>query len=34
LGELIVEIGVAPTLPAEFVAFRIGRVGDSLEVTE
>ena len=34
LGELIVEIGVAPTLPAEFVIFRIGRVGDSLEVTE
>jgi phage tail sheath protein FI len=34
LGELIVEIGVAPTLPAEFVVFRIGRVGDSLEVTE
>jgi hypothetical protein len=34
LGELIVEIGVAPTLPAEFVVFRIGRVGDSLEMTE
>ena len=34
LGELIVEIGVAPTLPAEFVVFRIGRVGDTLEVTE
>lgn len=33
-GELIVEIGVAPTLPAEFVVFRIGRVGDTLEVTE
>jgi phage tail sheath protein FI len=34
LGELFVEIGVAPTLPAEFVIFRIGRVGDTLEVTE
>jgi phage tail sheath protein FI len=33
-GELIVEVGVAPTLPAEFVVFRIGRVGDTLEVTE
>jgi phage tail sheath protein FI len=34
LGELFVEIGVAPTLPAEFVIFRIGRVGDTLDVTE
>lgn len=34
LGELNVEIGVAPTLPAEFVIFRIGQVGDSLEITE
>lgn len=34
LGNLIVEIGVAPTLPAEFVIFRIGQVGDSLEITE
>jgi uncharacterized protein len=34
LGELFVEIGVAPVLPAEFVVFRIGRVGDTLEVTE
>jgi hypothetical protein len=34
LGELFVEIGVAPVFPAEFVVFRIGRVGDTLEVTE
>jgi hypothetical protein len=33
-GELIVQVGVAPTLPAEFVVFRIGRVGDTLEITE
>lgn len=34
LGQLMIEIGVAPALPAEFVVFRIGRVGDALEVTE
>jgi phage tail sheath protein FI len=34
LGELIVEIGVAPSAPAEFVVFRIGRAGDTLEVSE
>ena len=33
-GQLIVEIGVAPALPAEFVVFRIGRSQDTLEVTE
>ena len=33
-GQLFVEIGIAPTLPAEFVVFRIGKVGDTLEVTE
>ncbi len=33
-GQLLIEIGVAPALPAEFVVFRIGRVGDTLEVTE
>lgn len=33
-GQLFVEIGVAPALPAEFVVFRIGQVGDTLEVTE
>jgi phage tail sheath protein FI len=34
LGQLFIEIGIAPALPAEFVVFRIGRVGDTLEVTE
>jgi len=34
LGELFIEIGIAPTLPAEFVVFRIGRVGDTLDITE
>jgi hypothetical protein len=34
VGELIVEVGVAPVQPAEFVVFRIGRTGNTLEVTE
>jgi phage tail sheath protein FI len=34
LGQLIVEIGVAPALPFEFVILRVGRVRDSLEVRE
>ena len=31
---MVVEIGVAPELPAEFVVFRLGRVEDTLEVSE
>jgi phage tail sheath protein FI len=31
---MIVEIGIAPVIPAEFVVFRIGRTEDVLEVTE
>lgn len=34
LGELIVDIGVAPTIPAEFVVFRLGRIADALEISE
>jgi hypothetical protein len=34
LGQLNVEIGVAPALPAEFVVFRLGRTEDTLEVSE
>ena len=34
LGELVVEIGVAPARPAEFVVFRLGKQQASLEVTE
>jgi phage tail sheath protein FI len=33
-GQLVADIGVAPTIPAEFVIFRIGSTADSLEVTE
>jgi len=33
-GRLFVDVGVAPTIPAEFVVFRIGRTEDELEVTE
>jgi uncharacterized protein len=34
VGQMIAEVGVAPTLPAEFVVFRIGRTEDTLEITE
>jgi phage tail sheath protein FI len=33
-GQLVVDVGVAPTLPAEFVVFRIGRTEDTLQVSE
>ncbi len=33
-GKLIVEIGVAPTIPAEFIIFRIGRTVEELEMVE
>lgn len=33
-GQLNIEIGVAPSLPAEFVVFRIGRTEDTLEISE
>jgi hypothetical protein len=34
VGQLVIEIGVAPVIPAEFIIFRIGRSEDTLEVTE
>ncbi len=34
VGQMIAEVGVAPTKPAEFVIFRIGRTEDILEVSE
>jgi phage tail sheath protein FI len=34
VGRMIAEVGVAPTQPAEFVIFRIGRTADTLEVSE
>jgi phage tail sheath protein FI len=33
-GQMLAVIGVAPTEPAEFVVFRIGRTEDTLEVQE
>lgn len=33
-GQLIIDIGVAPVSPAEFVVLRIGRTRDELEITE
>ncbi len=33
-GQLILTIGVAPTIPAEFVVFRIGKAAEVLGVTE
>ena len=33
-GALNIEIGVAPSLPMEFIVFRIGRAADALEVSE
>lgn len=33
-GWMVAEIGVAPTQPAEFVVFRIGRTENTLEVQE
>jgi phage tail sheath protein FI len=34
VGQLIIEVGVAPVTPAEFVVFRIGRTDDTLEISE
>jgi Bacteriophage tail sheath protein len=34
LGQVVAEVGVAPSIPAEFVVFRIGRTENTLQVTE
>jgi phage tail sheath protein FI len=34
LGRLIVEIGVAPSKPFEFIVVRVGRINDAIEVTD
>lgn len=34
LGQLIVDVGIAPVIPAEFVVFRIGKTERGLELTE
>ena len=33
-GQLILDIGVAPVIPSEFIVFRIGRTQDTLELSE
>jgi len=33
-GQFIIEIGVAPTQPFEFVIFRLGKTRDAITVTE
>jgi len=33
-GRLMVDVGVAPTRPAEFIVFRVGRTVDELELVE
>ena len=33
-GQIITEVGVAPTFPAEFVIFRMGRTVAELEIVE
>ncbi len=34
VGQMLAVIGVAPTVPAEFVVFRIGKTEDTLQVQE
>ena len=33
-GKIITDIGVAPSIPAEFIVFRIGKVKDKIEIIE
>jgi uncharacterized protein len=33
-GKIMTEIGVAPTHPAEFIVFRVGRTTEELELVE
>jgi uncharacterized protein len=33
-GRLVVDVGVAPVVPGEFIVFRVGRVDGQLEVSE
>jgi phage tail sheath protein FI len=33
-GKLIVEIGVAPSVPFEFIVLRVGRTGNEVEIAE
>lgn len=33
-GQLIVEVGIAPAIPFEFVVLRVGRVGNEFDITD
>lgn len=33
-GKIIIDVGVAPSVPAEFIVFRIGRTVEELEIVE
>jgi hypothetical protein len=33
-GQIITEVGVAPSIPGEFIIFRIGKVKDAFEIME
>jgi phage tail sheath protein FI len=33
-GQMVMDIAVAPTIPFEFIRFRLGRTVDAVEVTE
>ncbi len=33
-GQVVAEIGVAPTVPFEFITFRLGRTVDAVQITE
>jgi phage tail sheath protein FI len=33
-GKIITDIGVAPSVPAEFIVFRIGKIKDKIEIIE
>jgi phage tail sheath protein FI len=34
LGQLVVDVGIAPAVPGEFIVVRVGRTRDELRVTE
>ena len=33
-GQIIADIGVAPTVPFEFIHFKLGRTVEAIEITE
>ncbi len=33
-GRIIADVGVAPSIPAEFIVFRIGKVEDRIKLVE